>query len=284
MTTTGNDEIQSDATRFSIPGFGLASMKVQAYDDPIGPVFTGQYAPAPPACPDQIVVVTYNIQSGKGFVEAGEAFLKLEQLQQADIILLQEMDESGVSHMAELLGYSYVYYPASVARDGRNVGNAILARWPLTDTRKVILPHRHPVNDQMRIAIRATLDLGKSNVHVYSVHTETYSTLSSHRRAQVAAIVAAIGLGDVIVGGDFNTVSGRSIQRMTDQFGAIGLQRDTAEVGPTISKLGIKATAADHIFSRGFTHLASGAVAEAGASDHFPVWVKLALTSVEEQP
>lgn len=256
-----------------------------AYEDLNGPKFEGRFAPTVESGSAQIIAVTYNIEKGQKVVEAGRAFQLLEQLQNADVILLQEMNEAGVEQIAVFLGYNYVYYPATIARDGRNVGNAILARRPLIVTRKVILPHRHPVTGQMRIAVCATIRLGGTAIRIYSIHTETYSTPASQRKAQIDAIVADIGLGDtpVIVGGDFNTVSKRSIQRMAGQFDAIGLRRDTAEVGPTISKLGVRSAAADHIFSRGFTHVASGVVAEAGASDHFPVWAQLALSSEEEQ-
>ena len=180
--------------------------------------------------------------------------------------------------MAKALRYNYVYYPAS-SRRGRNMGNAIMARWPLTDTRKVILPYPNPVSGQMRIAVRATVPMKDKEVLVYSIHTMTYPNLVSYRDAQVAAIAEDIGLGDrlVIAGGDFNTVSGRSIQRMIHQFAQIGLTRVSAAAGPTIAKLGFRPSAIDHIFTRGFSELESGKVEDAEASDHFPVWVQLAV-------
>jgi endonuclease/exonuclease/phosphatase (EEP) superfamily protein YafD len=222
-------------------------------------------------------VVTYNINHGLEVAGAIEAFKSSRRLRRADLVLLQEMDEVGTGAIAEALRHNYVYFPASVARYGRNFGNAILSRWPLKDARKLVLPHRHPVNQVLRIAARATLDLGDMDVHAYSVHTETYTVPAPVRRAQIAAIVDDIGPGQrsVIVGGDFNTVSGRSIKRMVSQFATIGLRRTSSGAGATVTKLGIRPSAADHVFTRGFCRTGRGKEELTGVSDHFPVWVRL---------
>jgi endonuclease/exonuclease/phosphatase (EEP) superfamily protein YafD len=62
---------------------------------------------------------------------------------------------------------------------------------------------------------------------------------------------------------------------MVAQFAAIGLEHVSVGAGPTIVKLGFR-VAVDHVFARGFRSTASGAVEEANASDHWPVWVELA--------
>jgi endonuclease/exonuclease/phosphatase (EEP) superfamily protein YafD len=257
-------------------------LKDKTYDHPEGPSFAGQYARATHLPVDALTVVTYNINFGLAVPQAIAAFQTFPPLQRAAIILLQEMDEHGVAHMAEALHYNFVYYPASVSHiHGRNFGNAVLARWPIVDARKLILPHRHPVRDQIRIAAQATVQMGDLAIAAYSVHTETYTVPAAYRRAQVGALVDAIATqrdnGPVIVGGDFNTVSRRSINRIVDQFAAAGLARTSAGAGPTVARLGVHATAADHIFTRGFTTLARGKVAKARASDHFPLWVDLAV-------
>jgi len=230
-----------------------------------------------------MLVATYNIDKAKAIVEAGQALSQLEPLPRASLIFLQEMNESGAEAIARTVSANYVYYPASASPSGRNMGNAILSRYPLRDPRKIILPGLFYLNSQSRIAVRATIDMVAGDgsvlpVRVYSAHTEIYTATRSHRDAQAAAIVDDIGLGNspVIVAGDFNTVSRRSIQRLAAQFAAIGLQRITAHAGPTVAKLGGKPTAADHIFVRGFRKIGVGIATEANASDHFPVWVELA--------
>jgi endonuclease/exonuclease/phosphatase family metal-dependent hydrolase len=255
----------------------LAAAQTIAFNDPQGPRFEGQYAGPPPGFGSLVTVVNYNINHGREVRKAIEAFETHEPLPAADIILLQEMDEGGTEAMAKALGCNFVYYPATVSRYGRNFGNAILARWPLAKTRKLILPELHPLNGVMRIAVGATVQIAGLDVMVYSVHTEIFTVPAAHRQAQVVAIIDDIGPGDspVIVGGDFNTVTKRGINWTTDQFAEIGLSRKSAGAGPTVTKLGIKPSAADHIFTRGFCRVGRGAVEEANASDHFPLWVQL---------
>jgi endonuclease/exonuclease/phosphatase (EEP) superfamily protein YafD len=145
----------------------------------------------------------------------------------------------------------------------------------------VLLPHRGLANRQLRIAVRATVAVDGVEVSTYSVHTETYTIPSPQRKAQISAIVNDIGndTDRVIAGGDFNTVSNRSIRRMVRQFSEIDLERTTEGLGPTITKFGLKPVALDHIFARGLTTLAAGKVDTTKASDHFPVWVELGLQS-----
>jgi endonuclease/exonuclease/phosphatase (EEP) superfamily protein YafD len=251
--------------------------QTKVYDDLEGPKFEGQFAGDPPCSHTPLTVVTFNINHGLEVAEAIEAFESSRRLRQAGIVLLQEMDEVGTEDMAKALRYNYVYFPASVSRYDRNFGNAILSRWPLNDARKLLLPHQHPVNQVLRIAVRATVDLGDLDVFTYSVHTETYTVPVPHRKAQIAAIVDDIGPGQssIIVGGDFNTVSGRSIKRMVGQFATIKLRRPSAGAGPTVTKLGIRPSAADHIFTRGFCRVGRGKEEVTRVSDHFPVWVRL---------
>lgn len=257
----------------------LLPLRDPTYEDSDGPVFSGQFAGPAAHPPVTLTVVTYNIDFGLQVDEAIKGFEAVEPLQSADIVLLQEMDEEGTERMARALQANFVYYPATFGRHGRNFGNAVLARWPLTGERKVLLPHRHPVRKQLRIAARATVRVGDREVVAYSVHTETYSVPAAHRAAQVEAIVDDIGNGEgpVLVGGDFNTVSRRSIERARAQFASVGLSRSSAGIGPTVVRLGVQPSAADHIFSRGFHRVAAGKAEAVRASDHFPVWVKLSL-------
>ncbi len=273
MTAADNESDDVEAYN----NFSLAS--ASNYEDPLEPKFEGQYTPEPPPFDGELLVITYNIKEGQKIEAAGEALQTISPLNAADVLLLQEMDEAGVERLAQLLAMNYVYYPAFVSRDGRNVGNAILARWPLKEPRKILLPGANPLSGQKRIAVTAQLDLGPLDLPVYSVHTETYASLPGMRTIQVEAITKDIGpdQGPVIVGGDFNTVSSRSSRRMIERFKAVGLERASSGLGPTIAKFGISPVAADHIFTRGFTRTASGKNKDLGASDHFPVWVRLAM-------
>ena len=65
------------------------------YDDPLGPRFEGHFVEGRRTGGDRLKVVTYNVCQGRN-VEAAIGDLRTsEPLQGADIILLQEMDETG---------------------------------------------------------------------------------------------------------------------------------------------------------------------------------------------
>ncbi len=247
------------------------------YDDPDGPRFAGKFVQAPPTYRGAIKVVTYNIDFGESIEDALQELAGFEALHHPDIVLLQEMDEAGVARMAEILHYDFVYYPASVHRHGRNFGNAILTPWPMRDDRKVILPHRSPLNRQIRISLAATITINGLDILTHCSHTEVYMTTRRLRNAQVEAITDDIGTDTphVIVGGDFNTVTRRGIRRMVKQFAEIGMSRSSKGAGPTVSKYGFEPCAADHIFTKGLEVIACGAVRETNASDHYPLWVML---------
>lgn len=258
----------------------LSQPQIEIYEDPLGPKFEGHFAAEAPRNPETLKVASYNINDG---IEVAQAIRELgmyNPLRGSDFFLLQEMDELGTETIARELQYNYIYYPSSMpARMERNFGNAILSRWPLSQPAKLILPHKHPTNKQLRIAVRATAVLPDREITLYSVHTETYTVTTQHRKAQIRAIVDDIGPGDgpVIVGGDFNTVSSRSIRRLKRLFGEVGLLRASAGAGTTVKKYKTRPSAADHIFTRGFAVKDRGTLYAARASDHFPVWVELSL-------
>lgn len=251
------------------------------YEHPNEPVFSGAYATTPPAYNGRLKIVSYNINFGLTFAEASAEINSFNVLSDVDILLLQEMDESGTEVMAQMLGMNYVYYPASVHNQhGRNFGNAILTRWPLYQPQKIILPHKSWYNQQIRIAVRGRVRLPDTDLLVYCAHTEVYTAPLQFRRAQVQAIVDNVRQQDhahIIVGGDFNTVTRRGIRRMERQFATAEMERASKGSGSTISKFGPTAIAADHLFVRGGVVLARGTVTEASASDHYPVWAQISL-------
>jgi endonuclease/exonuclease/phosphatase family metal-dependent hydrolase len=251
------------------------------HDDPDGPKFEGSFAPAtPPLRRKTLNVVSYNIRFGRAITAAVRAFRHHRQLADADLVFLQEMDEVGTREFARQLQYNYVYYPACIHNvHGRNFGNAILTRLPFVHTEKVILPGRSPLNREMRLAAKACIEVGAREMMVYSTHTEVFLSPTSHRRRQVETLIADIPeqAEHVIIGGDFNTVSYRGINRLVAQFAQAGLQRASKGAGSTMVSYPYRPTAADHIFVRGLKALDRGAVRTAIGSDHAPVWVELSV-------
>ena len=190
----------------------------------------------------------------------------------ADIVLLQEMNEAGAARVAEALGMCWVYYPAVVHPKAHgNFGNAILAHQPLLAPEKIILPHLGGIGRTQRIATAATIMLGDRPLRLYSVHVGTWAELTrEQRKDQVAAVIDAADAfdGDVIIGGDLND------EGLCASFEAAGYNWLTRKVGRTC-----KLWSLDHVFTRGL--VAGGSCGRIpdnrGASDHFPVWVTLGV-------
>ncbi len=247
------------------------------FTSPAGPRYAGCAGPPgsiAPAGPATIHVVTFNIKFAAAIDPAITLLERAPELRTADVILLQEMDAPGVRRIAGALGMCYVYYPATVhPATGRDFGPAILARWPMTDYRKLVLPHRARFNRTERVAVGATIDVGGQPIRVYSVHVATGIELGpGSRRDQVRALLADADSGytRVIVGGDLNAWG---LGRVFEQD---GYAWPTRALGHT-TRFGD----VDHIFLRGLALCDAGSVGKVtdnlDASDHDPVWVNLRL-------
>ncbi|GAK60530.1 hypothetical protein U27_00427 [Candidatus Vecturithrix granuli] len=248
------------------------------------PKFTGHFAQTR-SFPDQLLkVVTFNIAGAKKIDCAIAEMQKFKELQDADILFLQEMDETGTARIAEALCYNYVYYPIAIHRKFKQYfGNAILSKWPIQAEEKVILPHANPKDQQRRIAVSATLRIGDELVKVYSVHTETIWLSEMKRREQVKTLVEHIAAQQkfayIIVGGDFNTVWEKDVNANTLLFNIVHLDRASAGVGATASLF----LQLDHIYTKGLRVIENGKVKQSQASDHDPVWVLLETQSLFSQ-
>lgn len=244
----------------------------------IEPRFSASHAGPSPVFSGELKIVSWNIRLGK-LIEPAIAELTGEPaLAGADVVLLQEMDETGTDSIARALGHNYVYFPACVHCDtGKNFGNAVLSRWPITAPGKVLLPHLSPRTGENRIANRVVVKVGGNQLLVYSVHTETFNLDRPLRQEQFEALAADIdsqGYERVLAGGDFNTLRARDIRLLDKALEVAGMQRATAGSGAT-AKLGFLGLNLDHIFTRGFEIIGQGSIRRTRASDHFPLWLKL---------
>jgi endonuclease/exonuclease/phosphatase family metal-dependent hydrolase len=183
----------------------------------------------------------------------------------------------GTEQIARELGLNYIYFPAAVEPTyGKNFGNAILSRWPIVDSQKLILPHKSLSNRMNRIATRATIRIQGMDILAYSLHTESVFTLPQFRQAQFRTIVDDIDpeAEFVIVGGDFNSFTEANVREVEEIYSQAGFARVSEGSGYTITKYGIGVTS-DHIFAKGFVLKETGKLTNATASDHLPIWVTL---------
>ncbi len=220
-------------------------------------------------------IVTWNIELGRDIEGAIACLTGRSELADADLLLLQEMDEPGVVLLAEALGLHHTYRPSVVhPKTGRPFGNAVLTPHEIVDDRSLPLPHRARVSGVERLAVEATIATPGGLVRAISVHTEI-PLLSLRRRREQFRIVAEearSGPGPVIVGGDFNTAGPRSRRALLGTMTGHGLQPLPVGTWPTLSRFG-RGFHLDHLFGRGVQAVAGGSTGPHPASDHAPVHV-----------
>ena len=252
------------------------------YEQSDGPFFSGAFAPETPVFDGAIKLVTWNIKYGEEIETAIRELTETPELADVDVLLLQEMNAPGVEEMARQLGYNYVYYPASVhTRHDKDFGNAVLSKWPIVSSEKLLLPNANPRNGQRRIAVKGSLDVAGNPVDVYSVHTETLWMGPEQRAEQIDSVAdASEDEADpfemAAVGGDFNTMTPQSRKNVSERFADAGFEPALSGTDSTFSVAGVGA-AADNIFIRGMDVEASGVWPDTEASDHYPVWVEVRL-------
>ena len=248
----------------------LAGCRTQAnYVSPQGP----RYVASPRvvhqnARSDTLRVLTFNIEFSLQIDRAIALMTSDSAMRKADIILLQEMNGEGTRRIAEAFGMGYVYYPATFhLKHKRDVGNAILSRFPIIEDAKLMLPHVARNGGMHRITTAATLRIGNRDLRVYSAHLGTIINVGPERRRdQVRAILAdAKRYERVILGGDMNDPN---VSEVAEQAGYL---RPTRK-GPKTTPIG----RFDHILFKGLetpSVNAAGTVMDVrGASDHRAVW------------
>jgi endonuclease/exonuclease/phosphatase family metal-dependent hydrolase len=238
--------------------------------DPASPRFAGDYAmlASDSSAIGPIRIVTFNVKLGRRIDRAIEV-LRSDSLRGADILTLEEMDDAGCDRIAKALGLNYVYYPGSIhPTEHKYFGPAVLSRWPITRSWKVLLPHESRTRHQRRTATAAEVVVRGRKILVYGIHLETPGGApDAVREDQMRTILvdAARFDGPVVIAGDFNSY-GIGVYLRHHGYGWL-----TEWIGPTISIF-----TWDHIFVRGFVPAGPGSAGVLrqvrGASDHHPVW------------
>lgn len=256
----------------ALTGCATTSMN---YESPAGP----RYAGNPNATirqsrhGDRLRIVSFNIAFARHVDSAIVVLNSDSALRAADVILLQEMDDVGTRRVAEAVGMSYVYYPATLhPRTRRDMGNAVLSRWPILADAKVLLPHISRYRRTRRSATAVTIRVVDRDVRVYSTHLGTMADIGpGSRRDQLRAILEdAAPYRRVIIGGDMNNGSVGRLARDA------GYYWPTEKGPPTMHGL-----TWDHIFFRGLAPPETAAVGTVvdnhHASDHRPIWATAIL-------
>ncbi len=264
----------------------------------------GPTVSSPREVPAVVRVVSFNVHHGDNIPALVAAVRSHADLCAADVWLLQEIEsfpaegKSRAQKLAEALGLNYVYAPARLkeAGDGTH-GLAILSRFPLSEVEVLPLKqHELGVNTRRRIALGVTLELGQKRMRVYNVHLDTRIN-AGQRIEQLSDVVHAAAkqpLREVILGGDFNTnpiywllpllpiFHSNQARAVDDYMKKSGYAAPFADGSGTVSKWYGKYRV-DAVYGRGLAVRRWNVESGVSVSDHFPLWVDLAVPPVEAE-
>jgi endonuclease/exonuclease/phosphatase family metal-dependent hydrolase len=249
-----------------------------------------------PKAPAEIKVVSYNIR-WRGGEELNELIKLLKhdsEIAGASIVGLQEVDRNKqrtgnlntMKLIAEKLGryYAWAAPPIAKAEMEEETGVAILSSYPLTDVRRIVLPHPGP-GRRRRVAIGATVDVGGTPLRVYSVHSENRISVSK-KLEQTKAVLEDLAHYHkhmrAIILGDLNTWESDSVKKTSELFVrenfATPFANGKSTFLRTILVIPIRLKL-DWIWLRGLETTSHGIDKKVGLSDHWPMWVVVRLKS-----
>lgn len=244
---------------------------------------------APATAPPEIKIVSYNIRwrSAKELEQIIE-WLKRKEAPPT-IIGLQEVDRakqrSGKTNNARILAESLgMYYawaapplPKNSSDKEEETGVKLLSPYPLTDITRIVLPHEGP-GGRWRVALGATIKIGKTAVRIYSVHSETRIPVGEkidQLRAVLDDLARFPKTMPAIVLGDFNSWELPAIKGIRKLFESSGFVTPFADDAPTFSRRALVFEVElklDWIWLRGLSVKNSGIDRGLTVSDHFPLW------------
>ena len=241
--------------------------------------------------PAEFKIVSFNIRW-----RSGDELRKLTKLLQEDpeigsatILALQEVDRrkkrTGHSNVAKIIAdelgmhYAWAAPPPPKPDDEEETGVAILSPYPLSEVRRIVLPHPGP-NKRRRTGIGATVEIHAQKWRVYSVHAETRVSFDK-KLEQFKAILQDLAQypSDMpaIVMGDFNTWEANSERKtiklfteagMRTPFGGQNTFKRTIVIMPIEFRL-------DWVWLRGLEAVSYGIDRKVEVSDHWPLWTNV---------
>jgi endonuclease/exonuclease/phosphatase family metal-dependent hydrolase len=236
-------------------------------------------------------VVSYNIRwRGGDDLRKLAALLKDDpEIGGATILGLQEVDRkkkrtgnnNNAALLAEELGMYYAWAAPPVVESEREeeTGVQILSAYPLTDVRRLLLPHEGP-GGRRRVALGATIRIGKTDVRVYSVHAETRLPVNC-KIDQMKAVLVDLACYPTdmpaVVLGDLNTWEPATISKTFELF-ATAKFHTPFDKQPTFRRrvlfvpIDLKL---DWIWLRNLSATSHGIDRSIKLSDHWPLWITL---------
>lgn len=246
--------------------------------------------------PESLKVVSYNIRWRGG--DELQQLIKLlredPEIGGAQIIGLQEVDRNKkrtgnvntARQLAEALGMRYAWAaPPDSDRDGEEeTGVVILSTFPLSDVERVVLEGEGP-DGRRRVAVGATVSVGRTPLRVYSVHAETRMPVEKkigHWRSVLEDLKRFPAARGAIVLGDFNTIKQKDVKAARKLFADAGFHTPFADDSTTWQTFIVKLKL-DWLWLRGLDAEGFGIDKSVDLSDHWPLWAKIRVPSSKSQ-
>jgi endonuclease/exonuclease/phosphatase family metal-dependent hydrolase len=237
-------------------------------------------------------VVTWNIHKGIGGVDRRyrlDRTVDVLSTLQPDIALLQEVAEGmprcgmdlQLEHLSEKLEMKHVAFGAEHRFRVGGYGNAILSRYPLTDSTRIDLTiGRRKQRGLVKTRAHAKLEHGTRSVVVFNLHL---GLSGSERATQLERFLACDPFAHLhrdtplIVGGDFNDVWASLGQRFLEPVGFVR----ACKLAPTFPAA-LPLRPLDGLWIRGGIKVVSSHPVRTGmakvASDHLPIVADLEVS------
>lgn len=223
----------------------------------------------------QITIASWNIWGGMFLPDVYKFLIKTD----ADIVALQEAEESDNTNTAEViaksLGYACVYTRSmGYEHDGKRSyrGNAVLSKFPIVQSTPHILS-----SQQSRTAVQADIMVGDRVLHVVSVHLiHSHQKESSLQEEQAKNLINAVPKERTVIMGDFNALpESRAIQVMRKVFKDADLSGEPTWClypdGCEVCKPDKVQWKLDYMFCTPDITVSDFAVGDSRGSDHLPI-------------
>ena len=243
----------------------------------------------------EIKVVSYNIRyrAGEDLNKLVKLFREDPEIGNAVLLGLQEVDRNrkrtGHANTARIiadgLGFNYAWAapPSAKPDDEEETGVAIMSPFPISNIRRMVLPHHGP-NQRRRVALGATVRIYGKDFRVYSMHGETRIAMDK-KIEQMNTLIEDLKRfpesTPVILVGDLNTWESDAERKTIKLFRDAGLHtpfgsQSTFSTRVLLVPIDFRL---DWIWLRGVQVLTYGIDKKIKLSDHFPLWAKVKVST-----
>lgn len=256
--------------------------------------------PAPRSPPDGVLrIATWNTEMAPDPELLAREYFESPELSRADVLMIQEVEDhdnepgSRASRLAAALGMTFVFAPSRKEPNFLH-GVMVASRYPITNARVMKLPlGTAPFHQNPRNALAVDIDLGTQILTLVDMHLDVRLGPADRIRQMHPAVTQVPD--DVAIGGDFNTnpwawvsatvpltsteaVLGQDQATVIDDYmTGLGFTSPIRPDEVTFNRPLLDHMRLDNVFVRGYAVVGKGIAKDVAGSDHWPVWVDLAL-------